>query len=123
MSLPKLYLKEMLAEPFKAFVFSPVGASVYQLGSFGAARKKLQALSLTPLSMRTALARRRTSAIPNGWQRSALRERASQLGGLFHARRQLVDGTARLARQNAGRGVVVMRICLRATEPRAGEPV
>jgi hypothetical protein len=25
-----------------------VGASVYQLGSFGAARKELQALSLTP---------------------------------------------------------------------------
>jgi 2'-5' RNA ligase len=42
------YLKEMLAEPFKAFTFSPVGASVYQLGSFGAARKELQALSLTP---------------------------------------------------------------------------
>ena len=30
------YLKEMLAEPFKAFVFSSVGASVYQLRSFGA---------------------------------------------------------------------------------------
>jgi len=42
------YLKEMLAEPFKAFMFSPVGASVYQLGGFGAARKELQALSLTP---------------------------------------------------------------------------
>ncbi len=40
------YLKKMLAEPFKAFTFSPVGASVYQLGSFGAARKELQALSL-----------------------------------------------------------------------------
>ena len=45
---PEVYLKETLAEPFKAFMFSPVGASVYQLGSFGAARKKLQALSLTP---------------------------------------------------------------------------
>lgn len=45
---PEVYLKEMLAEPFKAFTFSPVGASVYQLGSYGAARKKLQALSLTP---------------------------------------------------------------------------
>jgi len=44
---PEVYLKEMLAEPFKAFTFSPVGASVYQLGSYGAARKKLQALSLT----------------------------------------------------------------------------
>ena len=38
----------MLAEPFQTFTFSPVGASVYQLGSFGAARKELQALSLTP---------------------------------------------------------------------------
>jgi 2'-5' RNA ligase len=45
---PEVYLKEMLAEPFKAFMFSPVGASVYQLGSYGAARKKLQALSLRP---------------------------------------------------------------------------
>jgi 2'-5' RNA ligase len=45
---PEVYLKAMLAEPFKAFTFSPVGASVYQLGSYGAARKKLQALSLTP---------------------------------------------------------------------------
>ena len=45
---PEAYLKEMLAEPFKAFTFSPAGASVYQLGSYGAARKKLQALSLTP---------------------------------------------------------------------------
>jgi 2'-5' RNA ligase superfamily len=41
------YLKKMLAEPFKAFTFSPMGASVYQLGSFGAARKELRALSLT----------------------------------------------------------------------------
>jgi hypothetical protein len=38
----------MLAEPFQTFTFSPVGASVYQLGSFGAARKELQALPLTP---------------------------------------------------------------------------
>ena len=45
---PEVYLKEMLAEPFEAFTFSPVGASVYQLGSYGAARKKLRALSLTP---------------------------------------------------------------------------
>jgi hypothetical protein len=28
------YLKEMLAEPFEAFTFSPVSASVYQLGTF-----------------------------------------------------------------------------------------
>ena len=38
----------VLAEPFQTFTFSPVGASVYQLGSFGAARKELQVLSLTP---------------------------------------------------------------------------
>ena len=42
------YLKEMLAEPFEAFTFSPAGASVYQLGSFGTARKELKALGLTP---------------------------------------------------------------------------
>jgi len=45
---PETYLNEMLADPFKAFTFSLVGAAVYQLGSFGAARKELQALSLTP---------------------------------------------------------------------------
>ena len=42
------YLKEMLAEPFEAFTFSPAGASVYQLGSFGTARKELRALELKP---------------------------------------------------------------------------
>ncbi len=42
------YLKKMLAEPFEAFTFSPVGVSVYQLGSFGTARKELKALDLTP---------------------------------------------------------------------------
>ena len=45
---PETYLNEMLAEPFPAFTFSPVRASVYQLGSFGAPRKALQVLSLTP---------------------------------------------------------------------------
>jgi hypothetical protein len=45
---PEAYLNEMLAEPFPTFTFSPVGASVYQLGSFGAARKELQPLSLAP---------------------------------------------------------------------------
>jgi hypothetical protein len=38
------YLDEMLAEPFPSFTFSPVGASVYQLGAFGTARKELKAL-------------------------------------------------------------------------------
>ncbi len=42
------YLNEMLAKPFEAFTFSPVGASVYQLGTFGTARKELTALKLTP---------------------------------------------------------------------------
>jgi 2'-5' RNA ligase len=42
------YLKKMLAEPFEAFTFSAVGASVYQLGSFGTARKELKAFDLTP---------------------------------------------------------------------------
>ena len=42
------YLNKMLAEPFASFTFSPAGASVYQLGSFGRARKELRALTLTP---------------------------------------------------------------------------
>jgi hypothetical protein len=42
------YLNEMLAEPFATFAFSATGASIYQLGSFGTARKELKALTLTP---------------------------------------------------------------------------
>jgi 2'-5' RNA ligase superfamily len=42
------YLNKMLAEPFASFTFSPAGASVYQLGSFGTARRELRALTLTP---------------------------------------------------------------------------
>ena len=42
------YLNAMLAEPFPSFAFSPAGASVYQLGAFGTARKELKALTLTP---------------------------------------------------------------------------
>ena len=42
------YLKEMLAEPFDVFTFSPAGASVYQLGNYGTARKKLTAWELKP---------------------------------------------------------------------------
>jgi 2'-5' RNA ligase superfamily len=42
------YLNEMLAEPFPSFTFSPAGASVYQLGTYGTARKELKALTLTP---------------------------------------------------------------------------
>jgi hypothetical protein len=42
------YLNEMLAQPFPSFTFAPAGASVYQLGAFGTARKELKALTLTP---------------------------------------------------------------------------
>jgi 2'-5' RNA ligase len=42
------YLKEMLAEPFAEFTFSPAGASVYHLGNFGTAQKKLKAWELKP---------------------------------------------------------------------------
>jgi 2'-5' RNA ligase len=41
------YLKTMVGEPFDSFTFSPIGASVYQLGTFGTARNKLKELSLT----------------------------------------------------------------------------
>ena len=41
------YLNKMLAEPFPTFTFSPAGASIYQLGSFGTARKELRALMVT----------------------------------------------------------------------------
>ena len=41
------YLKGMLAEPFAEFTFSPAGAAVYQLGSYGTAMKKLNAWDLT----------------------------------------------------------------------------
>jgi len=43
---PLTYLDEMMAEPFERFTFSPVGASVYQLGTFGTAQRKLAALTL-----------------------------------------------------------------------------
>ena len=39
------YLNKMLAEPFASFTFSAAGASVYQLGTFGTARKEIKALS------------------------------------------------------------------------------
>jgi hypothetical protein len=42
------FLNKMLAEPFPSFTFSVTGASVYQLGSFGTARKELRPLTLTP---------------------------------------------------------------------------
>jgi len=42
------YLKTMLAEPFETFTFSPAGASVYHLGNFGTAQKKLKSWDLQP---------------------------------------------------------------------------
>jgi 2'-5' RNA ligase len=42
------YLKDMLAEPFEAFTFSPASVSVYQLGTYGTARKELKAVVLKP---------------------------------------------------------------------------
>ncbi len=42
------YLRKVVAEPFDAFTFSPAAVSVYQLGNFGTARKKLQAWPLKP---------------------------------------------------------------------------
>ncbi len=43
---PQKYLDDMVAEPFDAFSVSPTGASVYQLGTFGTAQKRLAALTL-----------------------------------------------------------------------------
>src|SRR5262245_6262163 len=42
------YLKTMLEEKFEAFTLSPVGVSVYHLGNFGTARKKLKGWELKP---------------------------------------------------------------------------
>jgi hypothetical protein len=42
------YLKKMLDEKFEAFTFSPSAMSVYQLGNYGTARKKLQAWEFKP---------------------------------------------------------------------------
>ena len=41
---PRGYLDKMLAEPFETFTFSPASVSVYQLGEFGTAAKKLKEL-------------------------------------------------------------------------------
>jgi hypothetical protein len=45
---PPDYLKKLVAEPFDTFTFSPAALSVYQLGNFGTARKKLKAWQLEP---------------------------------------------------------------------------
>jgi hypothetical protein len=43
---PEDYLKGMLAEPFDDFTFSPAAVSVYQLGNYGVAAKKLNGWAL-----------------------------------------------------------------------------
>ena len=45
---PEDYLKGMLAEPFDDFTFSPAAVSVYQLGNYGVAAKKLHGWALAP---------------------------------------------------------------------------
>jgi hypothetical protein len=42
------FVKTLEAEPFTPFTFSPVAVSVYQLGNFGTARKKLKEWMFTP---------------------------------------------------------------------------
>jgi len=42
------FVKQLETEPFPAFTFSPVAISVYQLGNFGTARKKLEYWSFAP---------------------------------------------------------------------------
>ena len=44
---PLTYLDKIFTQPFEAFTFSPIGAVFYQLGTFGTARKELQAIPLT----------------------------------------------------------------------------
>jgi hypothetical protein len=44
---PEDYLKDMLAEKFAQFTFSPAAVSIYQLGNFGVAAKKLKSWALT----------------------------------------------------------------------------
>ena len=45
---PVPFVTQLEAEPFPAFTFSPVAISVYQLGNFGTARKKLALWSFAP---------------------------------------------------------------------------
>ncbi|HTV93647.1 MAG TPA: hypothetical protein VMG98_13105 [Verrucomicrobiae bacterium] len=42
------FVNQLEAEPFTPFTFSPVAVSVYQLGNFGTARKKLKEWTLSP---------------------------------------------------------------------------
>ncbi len=45
---PVGFVKQLEAQPFSAFTFSPVAISVYQLGNFGTARRKLEFWSFAP---------------------------------------------------------------------------
>lgn len=45
---PVAFVKKLEAEPFSQFTFSPVAVSVYQIGNFGTARKKLKEWTFTP---------------------------------------------------------------------------
>jgi hypothetical protein len=42
------FLKEMLDEKFEEFTFSPAGASIYHLGNYGTAQKRLKSFELKP---------------------------------------------------------------------------
>jgi 2'-5' RNA ligase len=42
------FAQKLVAEPFDPIIFSPVEASVYQLGNYGTARKKLNVLPVAP---------------------------------------------------------------------------
>ncbi len=44
---PEKYIEAMLAEEFGAFTFSPMAVSVYQLGNYGVAAKKLTGWNLS----------------------------------------------------------------------------
>lgn len=46
--VPPDYMKKLIAGPFDAFTFSPSALSVYQVGNFGTARKKLDAWEFKP---------------------------------------------------------------------------
>ena len=52
---PPEVVKKMIDEKFEAFTFLPVGVSVYHLGNFGTARKKLKGWELTPQAGSRAL--------------------------------------------------------------------
>jgi 2'-5' RNA ligase superfamily len=55
---PEAFVKQLKAEPFAAFTFTPVGVAVYHLGNFGTAAKKLwQSPAAEPLAIDMAARR------------------------------------------------------------------